>query len=487
MSKRHLLIGRGLVCLALVAMLVASAWSGFGESASAFQGNNLLQNPGFEEPYIAINGDDTLRVAANWRPWSLPQGSSTAINARPEYRLAPANRVRSGGAAQQYGTFYATHTGGLYQRVPVTPNIELQFSAYIYVWSSASFYDPDVSDNPNDVRISVGIDPFGGIDGNSSDIVWSPDAEFYDQYREMSITAAARNSTVTVFIRTAPQGFNGTTEVYVDDARLLEVGQIPPTSTPPSGDTFTPPPTFTPDLTFAPTQEGTLTPSRTPNVTATNTPFPSVTFTPSPVVTATRSIPDGFTRTVTYVVRAGDTVSGIASRFGSTVNAIGEVNGLNNVGLIFVGQTLLVPVRDGVNPQPATLTPVPTRSDGNGGPTPSPGFVNYTVLRGDTLSAIAARYNSTINTLAQVNNIVNPNLIFPGQVLLVPGGSTPSPVPPTPSPSPPIQPTTHVVQVGENLFRISLRYNVTINALVRANGIPNPSLIYPGQVLTIPR
>jgi len=46
--------------------------------------------------------------------------------------------------------------------------------------------------------------------------------------------------------------------------------------------------------------------------------------------------------------------------------------------------------------------------------------------------------------------------------------------------------TIHVVQRGENLFRISLKYNVTLQALMQANGISNPNLIYVGQVLRIP-
>jgi LysM repeat protein len=96
-----------------------------------------------------------------------------------------------------------------------------------------------------------------------------------------------------------------------------------------------------------------------------------------------------------------------------------------------------------------------------------------------------------VATLAQINRIVNPNLIFPGQVLTVPGagGTQPTPAPqpqPTPAP-PPSQPLRHVVQAGENLFRISLRYNVTLEALERANGIFNTNLIFPGQVLIIPQ
>ena len=70
-------------------------------------------------------------------------------------RLRPAG-FSSGSAAQEYNTFFATHTGGVYQRVPVTPNTELRFSIFVYVWSSATFANPDVSDDPNEVMRQCG-------------------------------------------------------------------------------------------------------------------------------------------------------------------------------------------------------------------------------------------------------------------------------------------------------------------------------------------
>jgi len=469
---------RGVLSVVLVLALVTVAGYTLDGPANA-QDSNLLQNPGFEEPYLAIGGDQSLRVAQGWQPWSLPQGDSTAINARPEYKRAPSSRVHAGSSAQQYGTFFATHTGGVYQRVPVTPNVSLRFSVYVYVWSSATFDNPDFSEDSNDVQISVGIDPTGGTNGTSRDIVWSSPQEFYDQYREVSVTATARTNAVTVFVRTAPQGYTGTTDVYLDSAWLLPVGQERPTQ-PPS--TRTPPPTFTPDTIFVPTQEGTVTPRPTAII---PTAVPTVVPTVPPIWTATPTIPDGFTQTVSYVVQRGDTVSELARRFGSSVSAIGQANGLSNVALIYVGQTLLIPVDGGgtAPSRPPTFTPIPTQRPGSGGPdaTPPTGWAAYTVQRGDTLSAIASRYNTTATTLAQINNIVNPNLIYPGQELSVPG-SNPTPVPP-----PVVQPSIHVVQPGENLFRISLRYNVTLDMLVRANTIYNPSLIFPGQQLTIPQ
>ena len=124
-------------------------------------------------------------------------------------------------------------------------------------------------------------------------------------------------------------------------------------------------------------------------------------------------------------------------------------------------------------------TPVPTVP----GPTPVPpppgGVTLYTVQWGDSLYAIAGRFGVTIDAIVAANGLANANWIWAGQVLIIPVGT-----PPGPGPVP--GPTTHVVQPGENLYRIALRYGVSIDAIVAANGIINPWYIRVGQVLTIP-
>jgi LysM repeat protein len=110
----------------------------------------------------------------------------------------------------------------------------------------------------------------------------------------------------------------------------------------------------------------------------------------------------------------------------------------------------------------------------------------YIVQRGDTLASIARRYGTTIQAIAQANNIINPNLIYPAQRLVIPssgGGTAP---PPAPTPPPPATGTVHVVQAGETLTRIAVRYGVTTQLLVQANNISNPNFIYVGQSLVIP-
>ncbi len=105
----------------------------------------------------------------------------------------------------------------------------------------------------------------------------------------------------------------------------------------------------------------------------------------------------------------------------------------------------------------------------------------HVVQRGETLYSIARRYGVDMWAIVRANNISNPNRIYVGQRLVIPGSS-----PPSPSPSPPPSGTIHVVQRGETLYSIARRYGVDLWAIVRANNISNPNRIYVGQRLVIP-
>ncbi|MCP4425583.1 MAG: LysM peptidoglycan-binding domain-containing protein [Chloroflexi bacterium] len=108
--------------------------------------------------------------------------------------------------------------------------------------------------------------------------------------------------------------------------------------------------------------------------------------------------------------------------------------------------------------------------------------LSYRVTRGDTLSAIAQHFGVTVNAIVQANNIANPDLIYADQVLEIPTGETP---PPTPTP-PPTGGTTYIVQSGDTLSAIARRFGTTITAIAQTNNIANVNYIYVGQSLTIP-
>lgn len=110
-------------------------------------------------------------------------------------------------------------------------------------------------------------------------------------------------------------------------------------------------------------------------------------------------------------------------------------------------------------------------------PTPPEEPIYYTVVRGDALYKIAAKFNCTIADLVKWNNIPNPNLIYVGQKLIV--GWTDTPVPPEP------EKEYYTVKRGDNLTKIAQMFGTTVSQLVAWNNIANPNLIYPGQVLRV--
>ncbi len=122
----------------------------------------------------------------------------------------------------------------------------------------------------------------------------------------------------------------------------------------------------------------------------------------------------------------------------------------------------------------------------------------YIVQSGDTLSAIAVRFGVTVRELQEANSLENVNLIFTGQQLVIPGVDGPIATPSAPvatSPAatavpPAATPTTggviHVVQPGDNLYRLSIRYGTTVAAIRDANQLVNVGFIVVGQELLIP-
>ena len=120
--------------------------------------------------------------------------------------------------------------------------------------------------------------------------------------------------------------------------------------------------------------------------------------TPETPSTPEQPTPSG---TIIYTVKSGDTLSEIARDYGTTVNSIVLLNpNISNPNLIYPGQQLTIRTNSSNNNSSSTS-------------------IVYTVVRGDTLSEIARDYNTTVSNLVILNNISNPNLIYPGQRIII--------------------------------------------------------------------
>lgn len=108
----------------------------------------------------------------------------------------------------------------------------------------------------------------------------------------------------------------------------------------------------------------------------------------------------------------------------------------------------------------------------------------YVVRAGDTLNGIAARFGVSPAALALANGISNPNKIYIGQRLTIPGSTTTQPAP-NPAPGTTGSNNIYVVQSGDTLSKIAVRFGSTVQALMAANGLTNADLIWVGQRLKI--
>lgn len=162
-----------------------------------------------------------------------------------------------------------------------------------------------------------------------------------------------------------------------------------------------------------------------------------------------------------YTVVSGDTLSQIAADYNTTVSTLVSLNGISNPNLIYVGEVIKIPVLHTVTVKSSTSTS-------------TTGVITYTVKSGDTLSAIALKFGTTVNSIVALNNISNPNLIYPGEVLTIRASSSDS-----------SSATVYTVKAGDTLSGIAQKFGTTVSYLVSINGISNPNLIYVGQVLKV--
>jgi hypothetical protein len=268
-------------------------------------GPNLVQNPGFERPYVALPKKENCAVAAPWVAW-FREGTLAEVSQgyrfAPEYKAAfradyPGNRVRNGELAQQWFHSYGNFEAGVLQQVSnIAVGSKLRFEIWGMSWScdkeSSGRCGGAVSYNGSPMHFKIGIDPTGGGEPFSPAIIWSEENNAYDNWTLFQVEAVAQKSTVTVYVYSYPTYRSQDNNIYLDDASLVVVAAPPaPTRKPTVAPTFTPlpaptsvPPTAVPPPTSVP-PTAVPPPTSVPPTAAplpTNPPVPTSALKPSP-------------------------------------------------------------------------------------------------------------------------------------------------------------------------------------------------------------
>ncbi len=170
-----------------------------------------------------------------------------------------------------------------------------------------------------------------------------------------------------------------------------------------------------------------------------------------------------------YVVRPGDTVSSIASRFGLRTVDVLAWNHLSWRSVIYPGQTLTL--------RTAAASPAPA---------PAPAAATSTshkVVAGDTVYAIAQKYGTTVDAVLAANGLTRASVIYPGQALAVTGSAAPVAAPaaaPASAPTPAAT-ASHMVVAGDTVYGIAQKYGITTLTVFALNGLARPRSSTPGR------
>ena len=178
-------------------------------------------------------------------------------------------------------------------------------------------------------------------------------------------------------------------------------------------------------------------------------------------------------RPSTYTIKPGDTVSSIAREHGVATADLLSWNKLGWRSVIYPGQKLRL--------SPASASPAPAK------PAAPASGVTHTVVRGDTVYAIAKKYRTTVSAIMSLNGIGGSAVIRPGQKLRVSGAMTlvSASKPAAAAPASTAKPTSHTVATGDTLHGIAKKYGTTVAVLLEANDLGQGSIIYPGQKLRL--
>lgn len=312
--------------IAVIAAVVAAFMTTFAgpTTPTDAQGTNLLINPGMLKPYVGQGASD--QTAPNgWSLWF----TGSPVTSFPDNDLYGAYGGRQSWNIRR--SFVAFTAGG-YQQVS---GITIGSTIHATTWAQSYTCNDQVhscigadhkhhSDTTSRAVVRVGIDPSGGTNPNSGQIVWSQNVSAFDVWTNLAVDAINCNATVTIFLYTTQSVGMFLNSVYFDDATLSV------------------------------TQQGTGTVATCGPAPGTGgggtTPVPP-TAAYAPFVQKQNGVqPDG---SIVHVVVAGDTLAGIAYAYGVTLDQLRQLNNIQpGDNILQIGQKIVVR-----GPTPLTSTP----------------------------------------------------------------------------------------------------------------------------------
>ncbi|MFH1937644.1 MAG: LysM peptidoglycan-binding domain-containing protein, partial [Bacteroidota bacterium] len=179
-----------------------------------------------------------------------------------------------------------------------------------------------------------------------------------------------------------------------------------------------------------------------------------------------------------YIVKSGDNLGLIASRYRMTVSQLKSMNNLRS-NTIHPRQRLIV--YNGSGPMPATSS---NYSSNTPAPTPSPAY--HTVKRGENLGLIAGKYGCSVNQIKTWNNL-SKTTIYPGQKLKVSGSRSAGSSGSSGSSASSSTYIIYTIKSGDNLWDLAQKYNCTVSEIKKLNKITNANRLRPGQKIKIPK
>lgn len=362
-------------------------------SSTLAQGGNLLQDPGFEGEYTN-RGRADLNVPAPWGLWFTESPRSQEWQNLPPVAFphpGPGPNPYGGARAFNFNKGWGTFTAAIYQQVSVPDGANVTGSAWAHLKTCniPEGFESCGSAVESGAYTRVGIDPNGGTNPYDSDVVWSPPAMPHDRWEQLTVSATATGSTVTLFLFTTQEWPAELNNVYWDDASLSIGG---------AGGVAAP----------AVDAQG------TPGATVAPPPPAEVGF-----VTAQTPQPDG---SIIHTVQPGDTIDSIAVAYGLTRDQLLALNPLANPRIIQIGQQLTVRAPTGESTAEAGVEAgelSPVTSDTAASTSQEEGPLVYIVQPGDTVDSIAFANGLTREQLMALNNMTDPRIIQIGQQLIL--------------------------------------------------------------------